>query len=169
MKTSEQINEIAAALAQVQAKFEPLKCNQQNTVKMKNGGEYTYAYADLPAIFDNVIGALSSVGIAVIQVPHFRDDGIFVLSTRLMHKSGQWYSGDYPISTDCSPQEMGSEITYARRYSLQSMTGVVAERDDDGKVADDGFQERPAAMGTKVEKLNSRFGIKPKVVVQVRK
>ena len=33
-------------------------------------------------------------------------------------------------------QAQGSAITYARRYALMSMLGLVADTDDDGEAAD---------------------------------
>lgn len=58
------------------------------------------------------------------------------LETRLIHaESGQWISSMAVIPLPKNdPQGMGSAITYARRYSLCAMLGIVTE-DDDGEGA----------------------------------
>jgi hypothetical protein len=58
------------------------------------------------------------------------------MSTVLMHSSGEWLSGQYPIKpTKNDPQGIGAAITYARRYSLAAMVGVVSDEDDDAETA----------------------------------
>ncbi len=57
-------------------------------------------------------------------------DGRFVLAYELRHTSGEAITGEYPL-TGGTPQEIGSAITYARRYCLCSVTGVAPESDDD--------------------------------------
>ena len=62
-------------------------------------------------------------------------DGIIILNTRIVHKSGQWMESDYPVGGLGRPQEMGSAMTYARRYALFGLVGVAGEDDDDGNAA----------------------------------
>jgi hypothetical protein len=49
-----------------------------------------------------------------------------------MHESGQWISGRYPLKPVKAddPQAMGSAMTYARRYTLAAILGIVTEDDD---------------------------------------
>jgi hypothetical protein len=51
-------------------------------------------------------------------------------------ESGEWMSSNYPINVkDASnPQQLGSALSYARRYGLQSVLLLNAS-DDDGSVA----------------------------------
>ena len=53
-----------------------------------------------------------------------------------MHESGESVTGRTPILTkdNTDPQKMGSGITYAKRYGLQSAFGLPSE-DDDGNSA----------------------------------
>jgi len=54
-----------------------------------------------------------------------------VVTTLLMHTSGEWIEGKIklkPVKSD--PQGMGSAITYARRYAYQSIIGLAADDDD---------------------------------------
>lgn len=63
------------------------------------------------------------------------ENGINFLITTLLHTSGQYISSRLVLySKDNSPQAIGSAITYARRYSLAAIVGVVTE-DDDGEAA----------------------------------
>jgi hypothetical protein len=62
-------------------------------------------------------------------------DGRFVLEYVLRHVSGQEDGGQWPLSVG-TPQQMGSAITYARRYALSAITGVAPDdSDDDGQAA----------------------------------
>ena len=40
-------------------------------------------------------------------------------------------------------QEIGSAITYGRRYNISSVLGLGSEDDDDGNAAQDGVDDRP--------------------------
>ena len=91
-------------------------------------------YADLASCWDACRQQLSSNGLAVIQTTDFFD-GYVVLSTKLVHSSGQWVEGILPIKTkDDGPQAQGSGITYARRYALAAIVGL-AQIDDDAEAA----------------------------------
>lgn len=56
----------------------------------------------------------------------------------------------YPANLSGKPQEIGSNITYAKRYALTAMLGlIVADEDDDGNKANDQKE-------AKVEKKNTK-------------
>ncbi len=78
---------------------------------------------------------LNKHGLAVTQlVDNAVDAGS--LTTMLMHESGEWISATQPLLlAKADPQGQGSAITYARRYGLMSMLGIVAEDDDDANAA----------------------------------
>ncbi len=87
-------------------------------------------YADLGSVWKACHEALSDNGFSVVQGGTFKD-GHFFMVTTLIHSSGQSISGDYiilPVKGD--PQAYGSAWTYARRYSLAAMVGVISEDDD---------------------------------------
>lgn len=70
---------------------------------------------------------------AVIQ-PLSNENGSPMIETVLIHESGeQIVSGKFPlfIPTNAKPQDMGSIITYTRRYSLSSFLGIASETDND--------------------------------------
>lgn len=129
MRTSEQINELAAALAKAQAEMKNAKLNKVNS-------HFKNRYADLAEIRDTVTPALSKHGIAVTHGMDAVDGGGLVVVTRLIHSSGQWIESRFPIAYD-KPQTMGSAITYARRYNLSAIANIAADDDDDANAAND--------------------------------
>jgi len=130
MTSSDQIGDIAAALAKAQGAMKNAHLNKTNP-------HFRSKYADLAGIRDAVTPALSANGIAVVQVVQSEVvEGVARVSvvTRLVHASGQWFESALPIPTG-KMQEMGSAITYARRYALSAICGIAADEDDDGTVA----------------------------------
>lgn len=134
--SSEQINELATALAKAQAQMTNPKKDKTAKVKMRTGGEYAYKYTDLASVRDIVVPILTAHDIAVVQFTEAVAAGI-LLHTRFIHSSGQWIDSTYPITMSDRPQDVGSAITYGRRYCLSSMCGLASEEDDDGNVAQD--------------------------------
>jgi hypothetical protein len=132
---SEEIGEIAKALAAAQAKFEAV--GKDKTAKITGDKAYSYTYADLASILAAVRKPLSESGLAVVQVITW-GEGHSWLVTRLLHSSGQSIESTYPLREYGRPQEMGSALTYARRYSLTALLGIAAEEDDDGQAAQQG-------------------------------
>jgi hypothetical protein len=127
MTTSEQINEIGAALAKAQA-------TMGSAIKDSKNPFFKSSYADLSSVREAVNGPLTANGIAVVQSPS-TGGNLVTVTTMLIHTSGQWIQGDVSCATkDDGPQAVGTAITYLRRYALQSFAGVAAE-DDDGEAA----------------------------------
>lgn len=125
------INELAKALAAAQAEFKPIIKD-----KVVTSGSYKYRYADLASVREAVTPSLTKHGLAIVQT--FRPNGGThqYVDTMLMHSSGGAITSSYQIPATGKQQEIGSAITYARRYSLCAILGVVAEDDDDGNAAD---------------------------------
>lgn len=137
--TSEQINELSAALAKAQGEIKGAAKATLNTY-------FTSKYADLAACVDVAKEPLSKNGLSVMQVVDADEAGNMRLVTYLTHSSGQWMRSIYPIKpVKNDPQGVGSAITYARRYSYCAIVGVVAENeDDDGNAASDKPAKPPA-------------------------
>jgi len=130
---------LTAALAKVQALLPQIKKTKTATVPTRAGGTYTYAYADLSDIAAAVYPLLAEHGLAFVCAPIY-EAGRYVLSGRLEHVSGGDRRGVFPLPTDdedhkVTPQQLGSALTYGRRYLLGCLIGVVTEADDDGKAA----------------------------------
>lgn len=129
MRTSESINDIASALAKAQGEMGNAAFNKTNP-------HFKSRYADLAAIRDATIPALAKNGLSLIQTVGSEGD-LQVVYTRLIHLSGQWIESVYPLPVgNLKPQEMGSAITYAKRYSWGALCGIATEEDDDGNAAE---------------------------------
>lgn len=127
---SDQINDIATALCQFQADCPALELDREVEVKTKSGGTYRFKYSTLLNIVETTRPILHANGLSVTQLPNI--DGS--VTTILLHKSGQFLSSTLHIKGGNTPQEMGSIITYTKRYALASMLGLVSEEDDDANI-----------------------------------
>jgi len=129
MKTSESLKEIFTAISLAQGEFRPAKKDATNPF-------FKSKYADFEDVVNAVRPSLLKYGLSFIQMPTV-DNAAFFLVTRICHKSGEWIEAAYPIKTAKEDaQALGSAVTYARRYALQSALGVVtSEHDDDGNSA----------------------------------
>lgn len=108
-------------------------------VQSKRGASYSYTYASLGAVLAAVVPTLAKHGLAPMQTV----EGEWLV-TVLIHTSGQSLVCRVPlvVASDgrLSPtQEVGSALSYARRYGLLTMLALATE-DDDGHGA--GRQER---------------------------
>ena len=128
MNKSEQINELAAALARAQGQMASAKKDSDNPF-------FKSKYADLASVVEAIRGPFAEHGLSYVQLPIPTEGNVITIETVLMHASGQWISSvvDVPVAK-ADAQGYGSAITYARRYGLQAMAGVAAE-DDDGNAA----------------------------------
>ena len=130
MKTSETLSELAGALALAQGEMEVAKKDNTNTFFAK--GPSKSKYADINNVWLACRAALSKHGLAVLQAPSVTTERYLRMTTRLIHKSGEWVETELDFKPkEDTPQALGSCCTYARRYSLQSLVGVIAEEDDD--------------------------------------
>ena len=135
MKTSEQLNELAEALASAQGEFQNPERNREVEVQTRTGGKYKFRYSTLDCVMDAARPVLSKHGLSIAQFPSTHD-GRLTVTTRLMHKSGQWLENELGVpSSTANPQEIGSAITYLKRYSYCSLLGIASEEDDDGNAA----------------------------------
>lgn len=128
---SESIGKIADAIVAVQRTLTTvLKTDEVNA------GKKRYRFAPLRAIVDVLRPKLAEHGLAIVQLVHVHAEGGPVLVSELLHTSGEWIRSVHPLLGPMhDAQAMGSAITYARRYSLCAMLGVVTDDDDDGAAA----------------------------------
>jgi hypothetical protein len=129
MQKSESIGKIAAALGSLQAELEPVSKDKMNP-------HFRYKYADLPSIMGYLLPLMSKNGLSVTQVPDVGESGELLVETVVMHVSGEFLSGRVrmPLAKN-DPQGVGSAITYARRYAICAMVGLVSDEDDDANAA----------------------------------
>lgn len=94
-------------------------------------------YADLNSVWEAVHEALHANGLTITQPIRINDAGQTVVITNVRYQNGELVeTSECPVlcKSPNDPQAMGSAITYARRYSLASILGIVTT-DDDGESA----------------------------------
>ena len=122
---SAEVDKIFAAVVALQSEI-------NNPKKSKQG--HGYKYAELAQIIELSREPLATNGLAVAQYCT-AIDGQSYLVTQMIHSSGQWLRGYYPLEKAGmravnDAQQMGAAMTYARRYNLAAMLGVAQEDDD---------------------------------------
>lgn len=126
---SQTIGKLADALSKAQGMMSAAKKDSDNPF-------FNSRYADLAACWECCREPLAKNGLAVIQTTIPTVDGTVRVVSTLAHSSGEWIRGELavkPVKAD--PQGIGSALSYARRYSLCSLVGIVSDEDDDGEAA----------------------------------
>jgi hypothetical protein len=125
--TSDSISAFMPAFLKAQAAFKP-------AIKDATNPHFKSKYVALDGVLEAVAKPLRDCGIAIVQQTDI-EDAQTVLITRLIHESGEWIAGRYPVHpVKADPQGEGSALTYARRYALMALVGIAPE-DDDGNAA----------------------------------
>ena len=147
MKTSEKTGALSPALVKALSEMPTL-------VKDADNPFYRSKYIELSSIIADCRPVLAAQGLAVMQgVSGRMEDGrtMLAVTTRILHSSGEWIEETLEIPVEKksarkegqdeaqtgipTPQNLGSAITYMRRYALGAILGVAAEDDDDGAAA----------------------------------
>jgi len=124
---SENINELAIALAKAQSKFKSAEEDKINP-------HFKSKYSSLNALWTACREGLTENGLSVIQIMDGEEN--LKLITILAHSSGQWIQSVLPIASQrITPQALGSAITYMKRYSLSAIVGISSGDEDDGNAA----------------------------------
>jgi hypothetical protein len=127
MKASEKTDAISPAFVAAQEQLRNPKPDAKGQVR----GRQDYVYLSLPALLEYVRKEFGRKGLAFSQDVSGDPTGILV-KTVILHLSGQWFElGPAFIPATGGPQDWGSAITYARRYSLAAAVGLAADEDDD--------------------------------------
>lgn len=140
MRFSENLSNIAAALAKVQAEIKnPIKNN------VNAGVQGAPKYANLEdTLSEYVRPVLTKHGMSVFQSLKTDESGKVGVCTVLLHQSGEYIEGDYVYCDIVIPtskagnkiltegQATGVCITYLRRYSLNAALGINGDKDTDG-------------------------------------
>lgn len=129
MNQSDSVTNIAPALISARAAFNP-------AVKDGTNPHFGSKFVSLAGVITAIDQAMHDNGLIVLQPTRVGTDGKTVLVTTIMHTSGEWVAGEYPVTAakQNDPQAEGSAMTYARRYALMAMVGIAPE-DDDGNAA----------------------------------
>lgn len=144
---SAEIGKLTEALSKFQGSIQQPKLNKSVKVTTKEGRTYTFQYADLGACISAATPELQKNGLAVIQTIQGQ-----VLVTTLSHVSGEYINSQVPLNQQTlfstAFQNIGSMITYLKRYAYCAILGIVADDDDDAN----------AACGNQVEYNNGKKG-----------
>lgn len=173
MIKSDQLNELATALAKAQSEI---------TFASKDSKAHAYKYADLGAVIEAVKPSLNKNGLSFAQLIEQSEAGSVTVTTLLLHTSGQYLgstgSTGIPEMKGCNEaQRAGAAQSYLKRYQLQALTGLPTEDND---ASSDGFSKSnyskqtivspsvnekiTAAVGSETPKKG--FGVKAKVEVK---
>jgi len=152
MKTSESLVNFAPAFVGFSSEVERIEKDRRNP-HFKND------YATLDQLIDATRPILAKYGLAVTQSAAGDENGNVVLTTRVMHTSGEWQETEplimKPVKTD--PQGMGSATTYARRYQYAAALNLSTGEDDDGNDASGiGNTDKTPAPDVETRRQNAR-------------
>lgn len=148
MQMSQSIAHIAGALSKFQGEVVSPTKTKTAIIPSKDPKKqgYKYKYADLGDIIDTIREPLKKHGLSYIQNPVRNDKGdLEGVYTMLLHESGEYMIFDpVPIraGANATPQQVGSALTYARRYSLTLALGIAADEDDDAASATHGGNDK---------------------------
>jgi hypothetical protein len=123
------IGSLAAALAKAQTEMQNPSFDSANP-------HFKNRFASLAAVRNSVVPVLAKYGISMCQDLQTVDGGI-ACTTILTHSSGQQMRFG-PLTLPASKadaQGFGSAATYARRYAMMAVAGVVGDDDDDANAA----------------------------------
>lgn len=157
---SENINELAGALAKAKLEFNPIVKGVDNPAYVRGGK--AMKYADLSTIIEATEEAMAKNGLSLIQSPdvNVADHSMSLIGV-LVHSSGQWMRFVTTLPAvqreRFDAQSCGSAITYARRYQYKSIIGAAEEDDDANMASGVGSKEAAKAVGNaKVAELKSK-------------
>jgi hypothetical protein len=176
-RSSETFAALASALARAQAHLVNPEKSLTATIKTGKAGEIerSFRYAPLSSGLEIVRETLSEQEIAVIQTTAVdQASRMLNLTTLLAHSSGEWIASHWPVCSIveiASPQRMGAALTYARRYALFTLVGIVGEDDMDApdicaperasEPLASGFQRPPRSQGNGSMRGASKTGAAP--------
>lgn len=120
------------------------------TDETAQAGNRTYKYLNLATILKTIKPVFEKHGLAFSQRVTFDNAGearqvIGTVETIIFDDKDLMVACSYPFFVTGDPQQVGSAITYARRYSLYAVLGIFPDKDDDGAYAKQQYEtaDRP--------------------------
>lgn len=120
------------------------------TDETAQAGNRTYKYLNLATILKTIKPVFEKHGLAFSQRVTFDNAGearqvIGTVETIIFDDKDLMVACSYPFFVTGDPQQVGSAITYARRYSLYAVLGIFPDKDDDGAYAKQRYEtaDRP--------------------------
>ena len=163
------MSELAKALLAFQKEAPELHKDSTAVVKTKTGGEYRYKYMSFDQAMAAIRPVLNKHGLVISQQIQIKE-GHRALETFLTHAedSSSWWTSTVLLPDTDDMQALGSAITYARRYSLISMLGLVADEDDDGAKSQRRTQEVAKPDTKTPQDGHGQFDYEPDPVLALR-
>ena len=119
---SDRPESLAAALAEL----------QQHLPRIGKDAQAQYGkYADLANVSRALLPVLAARGFSWVCCPTMIEDKFGLKYVLRWDGSDGKIWGWYPLPVTGTPQQIGSAITYARRYCLLAVTGAAPDEDDD--------------------------------------
>ena len=167
---SESILKIAAALCAVLPDIPEIPKHRKARIATKSGGSYEYAFADLSDILSAATKPLATHGLCVVYATVPNERGSVLTGTLLHAPSGEWMRAGLQLPHMANPQDLGSLLSYLKRYIFGLLVPIVAsEPDDDGQRATSGAQDDEAAQAAILEvKRKERDAAKTKAKAEGR-
>jgi hypothetical protein len=144
MKTSEKFGELIKALTKAQGNFGKAVFDKVNP-------HFKSKYASLDSVHDAIKEPLALHGLAISHLLSYRE-GTLLMETTLFHVSGEWMACEMPIVGGTTPQQLGSILSYYRRYSICCLLAIPSGEDDDGEEAERPKQAHHVAGAGKMTK-----------------
>lgn len=121
------------------------------TDETAQAGNRTYKYLNLATILKTIKPVFEKHGLAFSQRVTFDNAGearqvIGTVETIIFDNEEQMVVCSYPFFVTGDPQQVGSAITYARRYSLYAVLGIFPDKDDDGAYAKQRYETADRAI-----------------------
>lgn len=137
MRHSAQTDIIDAAMAKVQAELKTVEKNKTSEVNGEKA-KWSSRFATFDALYRACRAELAKNGVVVYQGGMHAQGGGERLVTRLA-LNGQWIESDFPIKASRDgAQGFGGGISFAKRWGLMGMVGLVASDDPEEK---QGYQD----------------------------
>ena len=135
---SDQTNLVLQAIEDARQEFLPLEKGGVNNFFKNKKGE-PHLYSTLDNIFDACMPSLSKHKLSIVYQTRLLEtnNGIEnVLTTIITHlPSTQFVMSANSLGSSAKTQDVGSAITYLRRYQVQAMLNLEADFEDDGNSA----------------------------------
>jgi hypothetical protein len=117
--------------------------------KTAKGEKFSYRYADLNAILDIVEPVLHDFGLILLQP--IKDNK--VMSQIICVDTGDMVDSCIDLPAINNPQQLGSAISYFRRYTCSALLSISTTDDDDGAMASKAIPAKPAASDDMVNRF----------------
>jgi|SRR5579859_708941 len=129
---SDSVVNIIPALLKAQTKLDIAEKSRKS-----GGGGRSWKYADWATIVDASRKPLVDNKLCISQRIKILE-GQMVLATTLFHESGEWLESLMPlwVANTASAQDIGSRLTYFKRYAYVAIIGLVTDDEDDDGARD---------------------------------